>query len=304
MKEETISDLCYLDEPELDRPALIMGFSGWPNAGDVSTGTLTFLLHRLKSRPLAFMKTDAFYDFASHRPSGSIHHGLVSAISMPKNEFFYVKGEKNDQDLILFLGQEPDLRWEAFSDLILGLAQDFGVGSIYTLGGTYDYLPHWLEPRVSVVFSSEEFKSTFGLIEEFDNVALVEYDGPISIHSMLSFKARSKGIPVFGLWGHAPVYIHTGNLKVHLRLVEILTRIIGFTVNTSDLVEGLEQMDHKIQVLMQENPQLKKFIQELEEEHGKQDDPSSRRSLLDSSASRGKVISIDEFLKRERENSE
>ncbi|MBW2091627.1 MAG: PAC2 family protein [Deltaproteobacteria bacterium] len=299
-----MSDLCYLDEPELDQPALIMGFSGWPNAGEVSTGTLSYLLHRLNSRPLAFMKTDAFYDFVSHRPTANVYDGVISEIKMPRNEFFYVKGEDENRDLILFRGQEPHLRWESFSDLILSLAHDFGVESIYTLGGAYDYLPHWLEPRVSVIFSSEEIKSAFQAFDEFENLTATEYQGPVSIHSILSSRAREKGIPVYSFWGHAPVYIHTGNIKVHLRLVEILSRIIGFTINTSDLIEGLKQMNQKIHHLMEENPQLKNFIHDLEKSHGKQVDFSSQPSMIGAPPSRGKVISIDEFLKREKEGDE
>ena len=299
-----MSDLCYLDEPDLTQPSLIMGFSGWPNAGEVSTGTVKYLIHRLGSRPLAFMKTDPYYDFISHRPTAYIHTGVINEIGMPKNQFFYVKDKVANRDLILFLGQEPHLRWEAFSDEILRLAQDFHVNSIYTLGGAYDYLPHWLEPHVSVVCSSPEFKSAFRVIDEFSSVTPTEYEGPISIHSVLSVRAREKGIPVYGLWGHAPVYIHTGNIKVQLRLVEILSRSIGFTINTCDLVEGLKQMDQKIQNLMEENPQLKQFIQDLEKTHGKQTDGSSQTSMLGVPPFKGKVISIDEFLKREQENND
>ncbi|MBW2051340.1 MAG: PAC2 family protein [Deltaproteobacteria bacterium] len=297
-----MSDLCYLDEPELDKPALIMGFSGWPNTGEVATGTLNYLLRRLKSRPLAFLKTDAYYDFASHRPTASIQDGLVGELNLPKNKFFYIKGEEKDRDLILFLGQEPHLHWEAFSGLILSLAQDFNVKGIYALGGAYDYLPHWLEPRVSVVCSSPELKFAFEGLDRLETLISAEYQGPVSIHTMLLSKGREKGIPVFGLWGHAPVYIHTGNIKVHRRLVELLSQLINFSIDTNDLVEGIEQMNQKIQMLMQDNPQLKKFIQDLEKTHGKQGGLSTQPSMIGAPSTRGKVISIDDFLKREKEN--
>jgi proteasome assembly chaperone (PAC2) family protein len=295
------SELCYLDEPELNRPVLIMGFSGWPNAGEVSTETLRYLLARLSARPLAYLMPDGFFDFTSSRPTAKIEDGVIRELVLPKNEFYYIKQYDQDRDLILFLGEEPHLRWESFTGLVLNLAQDLGVETIYTVGGTYDYVPHWIEPRISAAFSSEEQRARFERQNEHHGLVRVSYQGPISIHSMILSSGRKRGMPVVGLWGHAPVYIHAGNLKVQINLIKTLTRTIHFSIDTTDLRDGLAQLDQKIQQLMEENPQLKKFIKELEKAYGRRTVPESQSSLMGSTPVTGKVISMDEFLNREKD---
>ncbi len=305
MDENSESELLYLDNPVLNQPVMIMGFSGWPNAGEISSGVVSFLLHHLNANPLASVKADSFFDFTSLRPEASIVNGLAGRAVPPKNEFFYVKDDGEAQDLILFLGNEPHLRWDVFVDLVIGLSESYGVKRIYTLGGTYDYFPHWLEPSISLVFSDEGLKSTFDSLLDLENLNTAEYSGPISIHNVILTRARERGFPIIGLWGHAPYYIHTGNFRVHLSLINILTQVIDFKINTRDLHESIKDMDRKIADLMKENPKLREFIRELEEEYGLQTRRPAPTSLMGSDhPPRGKVISIDEFLKREKGHPE
>ena len=42
----TTDKLKIYAKPKLSRPALVMSFSGWMNAGDVSTGTTKYLLDK------------------------------------------------------------------------------------------------------------------------------------------------------------------------------------------------------------------------------------------------------------------
>ena len=171
---------------------------------------------------------------------------------------------------------------------------------IITLGGISDYFPHWLDPSISVVFSEENLRSNFTPLENDENLNTADYTGPVSIHNVILTRARDRGFPVIGLWGHAPLYIHTGNFRVHLSLVNILTQFIGFKIDTNDLLESIEEMDKTISDLMKENPRLREFIKDLEEEYGHDTKRPSPPSLLGSDHPRGNVISINEFLKRDK----
>jgi len=52
---------------------------------------------------------------------------------------------------------------------------------------------------------------------------------------------------------------------------------------------------------MEENPELKKFIKELEKAYGRRIEPETQSSLMGSTPVTGKVISMDEFLHREKD---
>ena len=103
-----------------------------------------------------------------------------------------------------------------------------------------------------------------------------------------------------GLWGHAPFYIHTGNFRVHLSLINILSQTIDFEIETHELLENIADMEAKITESMQENPKLRDFINDLEEEYGRDQESPVPTSLMGSDPPMGKVISIDEFLNRVR----
>jgi len=49
--------------PELNRPYLVAGFEGWPDAGRVSSGVVGYLRDKLNARKCAEVKPDDFYIF-------------------------------------------------------------------------------------------------------------------------------------------------------------------------------------------------------------------------------------------------
>ena len=51
----------YLSEPSLREPALVAGFGGWGNAGEVATSTVDFLVKSLEAKQLASLESDVFF---------------------------------------------------------------------------------------------------------------------------------------------------------------------------------------------------------------------------------------------------
>jgi len=46
---------------------MVAAFLGWPNAAQVSTGTVSYIIDQLSAVKLAEMKSDDYYDFAAER---------------------------------------------------------------------------------------------------------------------------------------------------------------------------------------------------------------------------------------------
>ena len=296
-----MSEINLLDRPQLNNPVLIMGFSGWANAGEVSTETVNYLASRLNAQPLANVEPDHFYDYATERPTALIQSGLVREFKYPEPVFSYAKGRDEDSDLIFFTGPEPQRYWERFTDLVLNLAEEFSVRAIFILGGLYDYSPHWVDPRVSVIYSGYD---AAGYLANTPEVVPGEYQGPVSIHTLILTRARDRDLPVVNLWGHAPTYIQTGNLKVQRCLTEILKKAIGFSLDTSDLLDGIAEMDRQIEDLVANNPRLKKYLDEMRDQYEEAVDTTTtvhKRPHLNKSGEKGKVISMDSFLRREED---
>jgi predicted ATP-grasp superfamily ATP-dependent carboligase len=290
-------ELIFSLRAKLERPIMIMGFGGWADAGKVATGAVNYLLSRLPSRPLATIQPDRFFDFTQERPMAEIENGRLAGMGGVELTFSYVKGRRDERDLALFTGPEPHTAWDRFSDLVFDLVNEVGVEAIITLGGTYDYLPHWLPAQTSAVYSSD---AAAGFMAEVDDLQPADYRGPISIHTEILRKGEEAGVPVIGLWGHAPVYIQTGNIKLYLHIIEMLKKVVGFELDTDDLLDGIKDMDRQIEDLVAENPRLREYLDEINKEFEGQAPSSGRRPRRPRRPRpEGKVINLKPFLDNE-----
>ena len=58
-----MQNLIIHERPNLVQPYLVMGFEGWPDAGKVSSGVISYLRDKLEANKFAEIKPDDFYLF-------------------------------------------------------------------------------------------------------------------------------------------------------------------------------------------------------------------------------------------------
>ena len=287
-----MEEIIYTERPNLNKPYLIIGFEGWPNAAEVSSFALQHLVDSLKAKRFASIPTENFYQTSSLRPMAVIKEGRLVELKSPGNHFYYVKTPLFS-DLILFYGVEPHLRWDRFAHLLLDLAEKFNVPQIFTIGGTYDYVPHTFPPMVSALFNHEELREK--VIQA--GLGLTEYSGPISIHTFILDVAKKRDLKAISLWGHAPQYLQTKNIKVVCSVLKRLMDLTKIEVDLSELEKAGDYFDQQVNHLVDEDPKLREVISKLEEVYkrsGKIPDPSRREE----DAKEDKVVYIQAFLKK------
>src|SRR4030042_1099909 len=189
-----MEEIIYFEKPNLYKPYLIIGFEGWPNAAEVSSSALQYLVENLEAKKFASIPIESFYQISSSRPVAIIKEGRLMELKYPNNHFYYSKHSLSN-DLILFYGIEPHLQWNLFTDILLDLAERFDVSQIFTIGGTYDYIPHTSPTKVSAVFHHEDLKEK--LIQA--GLGMTEYTGPISIHTFILEASRKRGLKAISL---------------------------------------------------------------------------------------------------------
>jgi len=288
-----MDQIIYLEKPNLHKPCLVMGFEGWPNAAEVSSSALQHLVESLKAKKFASVPTEKFYQVSSLRPVGVIKEGRLVELKLPGNHFYYVK-DLPTNDLILFSGIEPHLRWNIFVDLLLDLAEKFDVSQIFTLGGTYDYVPHTYPPMVSALFNHEALREK--VIQA--GLGLTEYTGPISIHTFILEAARKRSLKAMSLWGHAPQYLQTRNLKVVYAVLKSLNDMMEMNVDLSELARAGDYFDQQVNHLVEDDPKLQEIISKLEEAY-KRSERVSQFSRKEEGSKEEKVIYIQAFLKKQ-----
>lgn len=287
-----MEEIIYLEKPTLHKPYLIIGFEGWPNAAEVSSFALQHLIDSLEAKKFASIPTENFYQISSLRPMAVIKEGRLIELKSPGNHFYYVKNPLSN-DLILFYGVEPHLRWNVFADLLLDLAERFHVMQIFTIGGTYDYIPHTYPPMVSALFNHEELREK--VIQA--GLGLTEYSGPISIHTFILEAAKKRDLKAVSLWGHAPQYLQTKNVKVACSVLKRLIDLTQIEVDLSELENASEYFEQQVNHLVEQDPKLQGIISKLEEVY-KGSEKISEAQKREAGVKEDKVVYIQAFLKK------
>ncbi|HEO72207.1 MAG TPA: PAC2 family protein, partial [Candidatus Hydrogenedentes bacterium] len=151
-------------EPILEDARLLLGFSGWMDGGDASTGTVQYLVRRLKAVRFADIDPADFYIYnvpgsmetaAQFRPHTRIANGLVKEYEEPENAFYF----DHASGLILFEGKEPNLRWDEFAQCIFEVVERFGVKMICFVGSVAAIVPHTRETRFHGSVSNKHLRT-------------------------------------------------------------------------------------------------------------------------------------------------
>ena len=284
------------EKPKLNKPYLLIGFEGWPDAGKVSSGAVSYLRDKLGVRELAEVAPDDFYLFQSpsdeiKRPVVDIQDGLVTGLSLPATKLWFYKNQGTGHDLIIMLGREPELRWNDYVNLILDLAQNFGVVRAYAIGGTYDVVPHTLAPMVVAV------QGASGLEAEMKEhgIQTINYRGPSSIHTLFLVSASLRKLEMVSLWGYVPHYVQVPNTKVCHGILSKLTRMLELDLKLEDIKGEGEQLDEMVDNALAQKPELSDYVKRLELEYGKAKDELGEPIKEDI------IKDIEDFLKHRGE---
>jgi len=256
--------------PTLDRPTLLLAFSGWMDGGDVSTGTLKLLLETLDAKPFARIEPEGFYIYnfpasmevaALFRPHVRYEKAMIESFDLPENIFYY-SAERN---LVLFLGKEPNLNWGTFSDRIFEMAQRLNVARAFFIGSFGGSVPHTREPRLYAAVSDA------ALMDLLDRYALrpTEYEGPASFATYLLHHAPRHDLPMASLIAEIPGYLHGPNPFSIEAVTRRLSAILELPFDLAKLRSVSDEWESQVTKLVSKDGKLKTHILKLEAEYDK-----------------------------------
>jgi proteasome assembly chaperone (PAC2) family protein len=251
--------------PKLNNARLLLGFSGWMNGGDVSTGTVKLLIKKLGAEKLAEIKPEGFYIHSfpgsmeitsMFRPHTRIKNGLITSFRGAANVFFY----SEQANLILFFGKEPNLLWGEFANCIFSLCREFDVKTIYFIGSVAGLVPHTREPWIFCSVSDAELKEQ---LKRY-GMKFTDYEGPASISTYLTANCGQQGLKMANLVTTVPIYVQGNNPKCIESLTRHLAGILGLQIELDDLRETSDDFEKRLSDAVQEQPELAESIQKLE----------------------------------------
>ncbi len=254
--------------PEIDGARIVLGFTGWMDGGDVSTGSVKYLSEKLGARTLGAVQPHGFYIYnfpgsmeisALFRPRCEITDGIVHTYEPPENVFRYDDANR----LILFSGKEPNLAWEDFADCLFRLGETFRTRAFYFVGSYAGVVPHTRDPRLYASVSDPEMKAEL----EPHGFRFTDYEGPAHFATYLTRAAADRGLKMAALVAEIPAYIHGTNPRCVEAVARTLAGILSIQINTDDLRQTSDGFEAKVNEAINEKPDLAEMIRKMETEY-------------------------------------
>lgn len=253
--------------PTLRSPHVLACLTPWVDVGSVGSSTLTELETHLNAKPLAKLaKPGMFFDFTRYRPNSFFRNG-EREIELPNTVLRYAIADgDNDHDFIFMHVLEPHAHGEDYVDAILQLLLSLGVKRYLQVGAMYDVVPH---TRPLLVSGQSSDPVTHKRLEERYGVRRSRYEGPTSIMTTLTRDASVRGIEYVSLLARLPQYApveedYAGKLKM-LEAIADLYNLEHLELN--DLRERAEQQLAQMNTAVDQNPQLRRALEQLEQRY-------------------------------------
>ena len=216
---------------EVRDPTLL---AGWPGMGSVGAGAINYMRETLGMQP--FAEVDAREYFTPD--SVVVEDGLTKFPDTPSNTFYY----HQEADLIIF-ESESQLSGDggtALMRIILDLAEQLGVGTIYT-GAAFAVPSSHREPsHVYAVANSKELKNLLA-IHDLEILAQGQISG---LNGLLLGFAGLRGIEAACLLATMPQHaMNMPNPKASRELIRCLKTILGLEVAMAKINKAVGQMN-------------------------------------------------------------
>src|SRR3954468_4100996 len=257
----------WQDRPSLREPIIVCAFKGWNDAGEAASAAVQFLCEGFDAAPLASIDPEDFYDFTAVRPNVRLVEGRSRAIDWPENSFHAARVPTADRDMIMLRGIEPSLRWKAFCNDVLEVAEAMGAKMIVTLGALLADVPHSRPVGITGLASA-------GALVERLGFERTNYEGPTGIVGVLHATCANSGMDSVSLWAPVPHYVAaTPNPKAALALVRGFEGIAGIVVDATQLETASDDYDRQVTAAVATDPDVKAFVERLEEMADEMEEP-------------------------------
>jgi proteasome assembly chaperone (PAC2) family protein len=237
---------------------MITAFRGWNDGGQAATVAAGYLARQWEATRFADIDPEAFVDFQAVRPTVSLDEGMTRRIEWPENVFFHGAIPGTDRDAVILLGVEPNYRWRAFTDLVIGLARELDVELVVTLGALLADVPHTRPAPVTGAATDPKLVEELGL-------QLSRYEGPTGIVGVLHDACRTAELRSVSLWSAVPHYVSLApSPKAAKALCVRLADLVGVPIETAELDDAEDEYEAQVTEAVASDPDTQAYVEELE----------------------------------------
>ena len=245
------------DHRPLDSPVLVLGMEGWIDAGLGGAGAMGHLLEAVPSEVVATFDGEQLLDFRSRRPAVRITDGVLGELRWPEIRL-RVGQDPSGRDVLVLNGPEPDMRWRAFVEAVVGLAADLGTRLVAGVGAFPAPVPHTRPVQLAAVATSAELAQQVGFVSGSLEV-------PAGVHAALQEGFAAAGIPAVGLWARVPHYVAAMPYPAaSAALVEGLAAVADLDLDAKGLHDAAVMAKGRIDEIIAASDEHVEMVRQLE----------------------------------------
>jgi proteasome assembly chaperone (PAC2) family protein len=201
---------------------------------------------------------EEFYDFSTTRPQVRLRDGVTREIVWPETELSAAALPGSQRDVIVLLGNEPQLKWRTFCAQVSGVATELGVELVVSLGALLADVAHTRPVRVTGTAADPELVARLGLQRS-------SYEGPTGIVGVLHDACTRAHIPSASLWAAVPHYVGgTPSPKAALALVRRAAQLLATPLVTTDLEIASAAYESQVTEVVEEDEDVADYVRRLE----------------------------------------
>ena len=265
---------------------LVAGLTGFADAGSGVSQLGTYLLGTLDSEVVATFDADILLDYRARRPIIYFDQDHLTDYQ-PATLKLYLAYDELRQPFLLLSGFEPDFRWEAFTDAVLGLIEQFKVKTITWVHSIPMPVPHTRPIGVTVSGNRTELIDSMSIWKPHTQV-------PANALHLLEYRLQKLSYPIAGFILLIPHYLaDTEYPAAAVAALDSISAATGLIFPTDRLRQEDRDFVANIDEQVAGNPELGRLVGTLEERHDSyMEDTQLRSPLTDSD---GELPSADEI---------
>lgn len=240
--------------PPMERPVLIFGLAGWGDAASAASDAADWLAE--EGQTIVTFDANSIFDYRSNRPIFRYNAGTGRSLIWPRMEIVHVK--PSGRDVLLLVGNEPDLVWADICAALSELVQRLGVAHLVTLGAVPSPVRHGRDTSVFCMSSDPR------LLLAGDEMLMDEVVVPASAATAFRSAVEDVDIPAIGYWAQVPQYV---GRPYHAAIVALIRKVegqLGVEFELSSMEDEARVQVDRLDEIINQRPEVAEFIEGLE----------------------------------------
>jgi len=239
---------------------LVVLLTGFTDAGSAVSGLIDHLQETAHPQVLRIFDNDLLLDYRARRPIVTFDQDHLTEYRPARLELALAT-DVLGQPFLLLSGYEPDFAWEAFSDAVLGIFDEFAASSVTWVHAIAMPVPHTRPLGTTVSGTRADLTAALSVWRPRTQV-------PATAGHLLEFRFAERGDRVAGFVLLVPHYLaDTEHPGAAMAAADRVMSATGLVLATDGLRERQAEFLARVEEQVEGNDELRQMIATLEQRH-------------------------------------